>query len=147
MTYDRTALQNELIRDEGIRLSAYRDSLGNMTIGVGHLIVKGESFTKISNTEALDILENDISIAERRLTNIFPSWRSLDEVRKRAMLNLTFNLGYKLADFKRFLHAAKAEDWEKAADQLMQSRWYKQVKLRGPRIVHAIRTGTEWSGV
>ena len=147
MTYDRTALQNELIRDEGIRLSAYRDSLGNLTIGVGHLIVKGESFTKISNTEALDILENDISIAERRLTNIFPSWRSLDEVRQRAMLNLTFNLGYKLADFKRFLHAAKSGDWEKAADQLMQSRWYKQVKLRGPRIVHAIRTGTEWSGV
>ena len=146
MTYDRTALQNELIRDEGIRLSAYRDSLGNMTIGVGHLIVKGESFTKISNTEALDILENDISIAERRLTNIFPSWRSLDEVRKRAMLNLTFNLGYKLAAFKRFLHSAKSEDWEKAADQLMQSRWYKQVKLRGPRIVHAIRTGTEWRG-
>jgi len=147
MTYDRTALQNELIRDEGIRLSAYRDSLGNLTIGVGHLIVKGESFTKISNTEALDILENDISIAERRLTNIFPSWRSLDEVRQRAMLNLTFNLGYKLADFKRFLHAAKSGDWDKAADCLVQSRWYKQVKLRGPRIVHAIRTGTEWSGL
>ena len=144
MTYDHTALQNELIRDEGLRLTPYRDSIGNLTIGVGHLIQKGESFTKISNTEALDLLENDIRIAERRLSNIFPSWRSLDEVRQRTMINLTFNLGYKLADFKRFLHAAKSGDWDKAADQLMQSRWYKQVKLRGPRVVHAIRTGTEW---
>ncbi len=146
MSYDRIALQNELIRDEGLRLTPYRDSLGNLTIGVGHLIQKGESFTKISNTEALDLLENDIRIAERRLDNIFPTWRSLDDVRQRSLINLAFNLGYKLADFKRFLHAAKSGDWEKAADHLMQSRWYRQVKLRGPRVVHAIRTGTEWTG-
>lgn len=146
MSYDRIALQNELIRDEGLRLTPYRDSLGNLTIGVGHLIQKGESFTKISNTEALDLLENDIRIAERRLDNIFPTWRSLDAVRQRSLINLAFNLGYKLADFKRFLHAAKSGDWEKAADHLTQSRWYRQVKLRGPRVVHAIRTGTEWEG-
>lgn len=146
MSYDRIALQNELIRDEGLRLTPYRDSLGNLTIGVGHLIQKGESFTKISNTEALDLLENDIRIAERRLDNIFPTWRSLDDVRQRSLINLAFNLGYKLADFKRFLHAAKSGDWEKAADHLTQSRWYRQVKLRGPRVVHAIRTGTEWEG-
>ena len=105
-----------------------------------------DSYTKISKTDALSILETDIRIAELRLTNIFPTWRSLDEVRQRSFLNLTFNLGYKLADFKRFLHAAKSGDWEKAADHLTKSRWYKQVKLRGPRIVHAIRTGTEWTG-
>jgi len=146
MTYDHTALQNELIRDEGLRLTPYRDSLGYLTIGIGHIIGKGETFTTLTREQALDILDSDIMIAERRLTNILPSWRSLDEVRQRAALNLVFNLGYKLADFKRFLHAAKSGDWEKAADHLTKSRWYKQVKLRGPRIVHAIRTGTEWTG-
>jgi len=146
MTYDHTALQNELIRDEGLRLTPYRDSLGYLTIGIGHIIGKGETFTTLTREQALDILDSDIMIAERRLTNILPSWRSLDEVRQRAALNLVFNLGYKLADFKRFLHAAKSGDWEKAADHLTQSRWFKQVKLRGPRIVHAIRTGTEWEG-
>jgi len=107
---------------------------------------RGEISGSITRDEALELLESDIAIAERRLSNIFPAWRSLDEVRQLAMLNLTFNLGYKLADFKRFLHAAKSGDWEKAADQLIQSRWYKQVRLRGPRIVHAIQTGTEWEG-
>jgi len=146
MSYDREKLRTELIRDEGLRLSAYRDSLGYLTIGVGHLIGKGETFTTLTHPQAMELLDQDIAIAERRLTNIFPSWRSLDEVRQMGFLNLTFNLGYKLADFKRFLHSAKSEDWEKAADQLMQSRWYKQVKSRGPRIVHAIRVGTEWGG-
>jgi len=146
MSYSIEKLMDELIRDEGLRLTPYRDSLGFLTIGVGHLITKGERFTVITREQALDLLKEDIAIAERRLTNIFPQWRSLDEVRQRTFLNLVVNLGYKLADFKRFLHAAKSGDWEKAADQLIQSRWYKQVKLRGPRIVHAIRTGTEWSG-
>lgn len=146
MDYNREKLQNELIRDEGIRLTPYRDSLGFLTIGVGHLITRGESFTKLSNTDALSLLDMDILIAERRLTKIFPSWRELDDVRQRSFINLVFNLGFKLADFKRFLHAAKTGDWDKAADHLMQSRWFRQVRLRGPRIVHAIRTGTEWVG-
>jgi len=146
MSYDLAALRAELIRDEGLRLTPYRDTLGYLTIGVGHLILRNESFRTITRDQAMALLDQDIAIAERRLSNIFPSWRSLDEVRQLSFLNLVFNLGYKLADFKRFLHAAKSGDWEKAADQLMQSRWYRQVKLRGPRIVHAIRTGTEWEG-
>lgn len=146
MGYDAEKLRAELIRDEGLRLTAYRDTLGNPTIGVGHLIGRGESFTAISQSFAMELLDADIQTAQRRLNNIYPAWRELDDVRQRAMLNLAFNLGYRLADFTRFLHAAKSGDWEKAADELMKSRWYKQVKLRGPRVVHAIRTGTEWSG-
>ena len=146
MGYDAEKLRAELIRDEGLRLMAYRDTLGNPTIGVGHLIGRGESFTAISQSFAMELLDADIQTAQRRLNNIYPAWREFDDVRQRAMLNLTFNLGYRLADFTRFLHAAKSGDWEKAADHLTQSRWYRQVKRRGPRIVHAIRTGTEWEG-
>lgn len=146
MSYEAEKLRAELIRDEGLRLQSYRDTLGNPTIGVGHCLQRGEAFTAISREFALELLNADIQIAERRLSNIFPTWRELDDVRQRGLLNLTFNLGYRLADFTRFLHAAKSGDWEKAADQLIQSRWYKQVRLRGPRVVHAIRTGTEWEG-
>lgn len=146
MSFDDDKLQAELIRDEGMVLKPYRDSLGFLTIGVGHLIKKGESFGEITKDQAISILEYDIKDAERKLDSIFPGWRKLDDVRQRAAINLSVNLGYKLGDFRRFLHAAKSGDWEKAADHLMQSRWYKQVKLRGPRIVHAIRTGTEWEG-
>lgn len=145
-SYSFDLLVDELIRDEGIVLKPYRDSLGSLTIGIGHLIKKGESFGVITKDQAISILEEDIKDAERKLDSIFPGWRKLDDVRQRTFVNLSVNLGYRLADFTRFLHAAKNGDWEKAADQLIQSRWYKQVKLRGPRVVHAIRTGTEWEG-
>jgi lysozyme len=134
------------MRDEGLRLAPYRDSLGFLTIGVGHLIQRGERFTTLTKSEALALLDEDIEIAIRRLNNIFPQWRDLDDVRQRALINLAFNLGYRLADFRRFLHAAKSGDWEKATGHLKQSRWFKQVRLRGPRVVHAVRTGTEWEG-
>jgi lysozyme len=139
-------MEKELIRDEGMILKPYIDSLGNMTIGVGHLIVNGEKVKAITRKEAIEILDKDISIAEHRLSNMIPSWKKLDDVRQRALLNLTFNLGYKLASFKLFMLAVKEEDWEKAADQLVKSKWYSQVKSRGPRIVHNIRTGTMWTG-
>lgn len=145
-SYNLDLLVKELIRDEGMVLKPYRDSLGFLTIGIGHLIKKGESFGVITKDQAISILEDDIKDAEKKLDGIFPGWRNLDDVRQRAFANLSINLGYKLEDFKRFLHAAKSGDWEKAADHLTQSRWFRQVKLRGPRIVHAIRTGTEWSG-
>lgn len=146
MSYDKAKLRENLIRDEGIILRPYRDSLGYMTIGVGHLIKKGESFSSISREKALELLDKDIELCEINLTTIYPKWRDLDEVRQRTLLNLSFNLGGKLAQFKKFLHSLSLGNFGKAADQLMQSKWYSQVKLRAPRIVHAMRTGTEWNG-
>jgi lysozyme len=146
VTYSADKLRQELIRDEGIRLEPYRDSLGYLTIGVGHLIKRGESFTTLTHQQAMDLLDSDIAIAERNLTNIYPKWRELDDVRQRTLINLSFNLGGKLAQFKRFLHSLSLGNFGRAADQLIQSKWYRQVRLRGPRIVHAMRTGTEWVG-
>lgn len=146
MSFDRGKLHDELIRDEGMKLKPYRDTMGYLTIGVGHLIQSGEKFSELTPYAAMELLDDDIDVAIRRLNNIYPQWQELDDVRQRTLINLTFNLGYKLGDFRRFLHAAKSGDWDKAADALIQSRWYKQVRLRGPRIVHAIRTGTEWEG-
>lgn len=143
MTYDRDRLHSDLMRDEGMMLTAYFDTLGYKTIGVGHLIKKGESFTKITKEQAMDILDKDIEISERNLTTIYPKWVELDEVRQRCMLNLSFNLGGKLAQFKKFLHSLSLGNYDRAADQLVQSKWYKQVKSRGPRIVYAIRNGVD----
>lgn len=145
--YDLQKLRQELIRDEGLRLKAYRDTLGYLTIGVGHLIPSGQSVMSITQGQAMEWLDQDIGTAEWRLTQIYPQWRSLDDVRQRALLNLAFNLGGKLGKFKRFLKAVEKCDWDQAAIQLQNSLWYKQVKLRGPRIVHAIKTGTEWRGI
>lgn len=150
ITYDRNALVQELIRDEGKRLRAYRDSLGNWSIGVGHLLV-GKELEFWRDMEMLEgtcmsVLDADIEEAERTLTKIMPSWRSLDDVRQRAMLNLAFNLGPRLSRFVGFRRYVEDGQWLEAGKQLKNSLWWKQVKLRGPRIRHMIETGTAWEG-
>ena len=157
MSYDEDALKRELIRDEGRRLKPYRDSEGNWTIGVGHLLVgnelvhyvdpvTGKARRTLSEAECGVMLVGDICDAEVRLTFLLPAWRGVDAVRQRALLNLSFNLGRRLARFVDFLHAVEREDWPKAAAELRDSRWWNQVKSRGPRIAHMIETGTVWEG-
>ena len=155
LSYDSEALKRELTRDEGRRLMPYRDTLGNWTVGVGHLmhsseikglvdLHKGHPKSAISEEECDDFLQSDIIGAEHNLDHLFPGWQQLDDVRQRAMINLSFNLGGRLGEFKRFLAAMADRDFDRAANALVASRWYGQVKTRGPRIVRMIRDGKAW---
>ncbi len=155
--YDEAALKRELIRDEGQRMKPYRDSLGNWTVGVGHLLVgnelqrfvdpvTGKPRRTLTEAECGDMLTGDIVDAEHNLSRILPDWRGLDDVRQRALLNLSFNLGPRLEKFVGFLRCAEDGLWDAAAENLKNSRWWRQVKSRGPRIAHMIATGTAWEG-
>ncbi len=155
--YDEAALKRELIRDEGQRMKPYRDSLGNWTVGVGHLLVgnelqrfvdpvTGKPRRTLTDAECGDMLTGDIVDAEHNLNRILPGWRGLDDVRQRALLNLSFNLGPRLGKFVGFLRCVEDGLWDAAAEHLKNSRWWGQVKSRGPRIAHMIATGTAWEG-
>lgn len=152
MSYNLEKLKQELIRDEGKRLTPYRDSLGSWTVGVGHLllsnelmefvdVVAGKPRKTLSEAECAAFLAGDIADAEARLTRLLPSWRCLDDVRKRALLNLTFNMGLRLGNFVAFLKYVEDEHWKLAAQELRKSRWWKQVASRGPRIARMIEFG------
>lgn len=150
MSYDKAALKQELIRDEGKRLWAYLDILKNWTIGIGHLLTGDELMAyvqdnkpcrKLSDPECDRIYDADIADAEAKLSRIMPTWRTLDDVRQRAMLNLTFNLGNRLKGFSRFLDAMDEQDWPRADRELLDSKWAAQVGGRAGRIRHMIRTG------
>lgn len=150
MSYDKDALKRELIRDEGKRLWAYLDTGNRWTIGVGHLLTGDELMAyvqdnkpcrNLSEPECDRIFDADIADAEAKLSRIMPSWRSLDDVRQRAMLNLTFNLGNRLRAFVCFLDAMDEQDWSRADRELLDSKWNFQVGGRAGRIRHMIRTG------
>lgn len=156
-SYDEDALKQELIRDEGKRLSPYRDSLGNWTIGIGHLLIgnelrryvdpdTGKQINRLSDEICDKMLDDDIFAAEVNLTRLIAGWRELDDVRQRALLNLSFNLGPRLGRFVGFLRFIEDRNWIEAGKHLKNSRWWNQVKLRGPRIRHMIETGMPWEG-
>jgi lysozyme len=141
----RTKIQEELTRDEGVRLAPYKDSLGNWTIGIGHLITSPDQMKKITRVEADALLGQDIAEAEERLRKfIEPSVLSATGgARRRALVNLSFNLGNKLGQFEHFLDAVNSEDWEGAADLLKGTNYAKQVGDRASRIQKMLSTGRE----
>lgn len=136
---DRQKLRQQLERHEGKRSKAYMDHLGNVTVGIGrNLTGKG-----LSEDEIHWLLDNDIDECVADLET-FPWWRDLDEVRQRAVCDLRFNLGpTRFRTFTRLMRGLATGDFALAGRSAEESLWYRQVKTRGPRIVHMLRTGTD----
>lgn len=147
MSYDEDALKRELTRDEGKRLQPYRDTLGNWTVGIGHLLRPGEKREPITEAQCQALLTGDVVDAENKLNQILPGWRNYSDARQRALVNLAFNLGWRLKEFQRFLTAMEREDFNSAGQHLRASKWARQVKNRAPRIIHMIVTDTAWEGL
>lgn len=138
-----------LIRDEGLRLRAYKCTAGAWTIGVGHnLSARGVKGCKllyyrtvgITREQALKLLDEDILTAEKDCEaifgDVFNTWSGL---RRLGWVNLAFNLGRdRLSKFVNTIRWAKAGDWGRVRFGLINSLWYKQVKSRGPRVAALI---------
>lgn len=139
MTTPRQDLVDELIADEGYALKPYRCPAGKLTIGVGRNLED----VGMSPREVMDMLDHDVDGAVADLAGSFPWFVTLDAVRQRAVVNLRFNLGPKrFRTFKKFLAAMAAGDYDTAAEELVDSRWYTQVqKSRRERMTHQIKAG------
>ena len=136
-----SALMNELMLDEGYKYEIYLDHLGYPTFGVGHLITeKDEEYgkevgTPISKERIEKCLQQDIKIVCEELDMNEPWWRNLDNNRQRVVANMCFNLGYpRFSKFKKFIAAMQVSQWEKAAEEMMDSKWATQVGERAIRL-------------
>lgn len=134
------SIEEQIIMHEGLRLKPYRCPAGYLTIGVGrNLDTKG-----LSKEEALFLLRNDIEEITSQLEK-YGWYRGLDDVRKKVIIDMAFNLGiYGLLSFKRMIQALNCYDYETAADEMVDSRWYEQVRERAKRLVKMMRTGEDY---
>lgn len=131
------SIEDQLILHEGMRLRPYRCTAGKLTIGVGrNLDDKG-----ITYDEAMYILRNDIAEVTSQLER-FDWFQALGPVRRKVLIDMCFNLGMAgLLGFQRMIEALKQGDYGRAADEMVNSRWYKQVGQRGRRLERMMRTG------
>ena len=61
-----------------------------------------------------------------------------------ALIDMSYNLGYnKVSTFKKMKAALEKKDYCIAADEMVDSKWYKQVKTRGPRTVSLMRSAAQ----
>jgi len=131
-------LTDMLIRDEGLVLLAYEDSVGKVTIGVGRNL----DDVGITEDEAMYLLENDILRVTKEVDRNFLWFDELDEVRKNVVLNMVFNLGLsRFKGFKNAIAAIENSDWIEASNQMLDSKWAAQVGIRAKRLAIMMETG------
>lgn len=151
MSY-RELLKEMLIDEEGLRYEPYRCPAGKLTIGVGHNmdanpLPKGmqdelRQNGKLSLQSILQLLEKDIDYAELDARKLFDGFNDFSVNRKAAVVDLLFNMG--LGTFRKFvttIASIRHGNWDAAAAGLTNSKWFKQVGHRGPKIVALIKNG------
>ena len=134
-------------KDEGIRRDkegshvAYKDSKGNLTGGIGHLLTKEEKKTYPKGTAIPDDVvaqwfKTDMDEADGVLTRILEkkSVHVPDEVFD-ILQNMAYNLGEKgLLGFTDMWAAIEVGDWKTASAEMRDSDWAKDVKNRAVRL-------------
>lgn len=130
---------------EGLRLVAYRDTLGFWTIGYGHKLADNHDWTgyTISSDTANGLLIVDLNAAILLCTGLL-EWAYLDTpARKDAVAELVFNLGEGgWRKFARCRYALQQRAWQTAHDQLLASNWASQVGSdRSNRLANTLLTG------
>ena len=139
-------LREQLEIDEGVKYEVYKDHLGYATFGIGHLITardpeNGWSVgTDVDEYRVKEAFEDDVQGVISDCEKLYVQWEHLPEEAQQVIANMMFNMGRpRLSKFKGMKRGVDARDWNAAADEMVDSRWYRQVTNRADRLVARIR--------
>lgn len=149
------AVMQMLMANEGFRAEPYQIQ-GVWHVGYGYnlearmpnLDVSASSYCADykcllwSKTHAFGQLERDVIHIHRRLKVRYECYASLPLEGKIVMIDLSYNIGINGAlKFKELLVSLCVKDYEKAAKDLLKSKYATDVKLRANRNAHILREG------
>jgi lysozyme len=81
------------------------------------------------------MLLDDIDVVIEELNKNVYWWTDLPENAQIVIANMCFNIGWpRLSQFKKFWAALEERDYERAAYEMEDSRWFKQVKGRAEEL-------------
>ena len=140
-------LREELERDEGIIYKIYNDHLGYATFGIGHLVLESDPEygaplgTAVSEERCYEVFEQDVQTVLSDCEKLYEDFYDLPEDAQLIIANMMFNMGLtRLSKFKGMKRGVDARDWETAADEMVDSRWYTKVQRRADRLVVRMRS-------
>ena len=139
-------LQEELEIDEGCKYEIYLDHLGYPTFGIGHLITDDdpesgwEVGASIDTVRVHEAFESDIEGVLSDCAKLYSDFGDLPEEAQRVIANMMFNMGMtRLSKFKGMKRGVNSRNWNHAAIEMVDSRWYNQVTNRAKRLVERMR--------
>ena len=139
-------LRKQLEIDEGVKYEIYLNHLGYPTFGIGHLILESdpehgcEAGTSVSADRVAEAFEQDVQNVLSDCAKLYSDFDDLPEEAQQIIANMMFNLGYpRLSKFKGMKAGVDSQDWNRAADEMIDSAWYRQVPNRAKRLVDRMR--------
>ena len=143
---DLQVLREQLEIDEGVKYEIYLDHLGYPTFGIGHLIREDDpehgqaTGTEVSESRVVEAFEQDVQTVLSDCAILYPDFDELPEEAQQVIANMMFNMGRpRLSGFKGMKRGVDSRDWNAAADEMVDSAWYRQVTNRADRLVERIR--------
>ena len=142
----------ELIKEaEGLSAKPYYCPAGKLTQGYGRnleaLPLDGYEQTLLNDDGSVDrAVATDWAMEEIQhcydMLSTLSFFGRLDDVRQAVLIDMCYNIGMAgLMKFKNFLKALENQDYGVAAAEMIDSKWYRQVGVRGVRNVKIMRTG------
>tara|TARA_R110000751_G_scaffold27801_8_gene73198 strand:- start:511 stop:936 length:426 start_codon:yes stop_codon:yes gene_type:complete len=139
MTVTNEEITETLKRHEGVRQYAYKCPAGYWTIGAGRNIDE-KSGRGLSDDEIDYLLQNDINLSIEELVNNFPWFEELPKQVQGVLVNMHFNLGMPtLRKFRNMLDALERREYNRAADEMLDSNWADQVGNRAIELADIVR--------
>ena len=143
---DIEKLREQLKIDEGCVNSVYLDHLNLPTVGIGHLVTEWDDEygkpvgTEVSEERVNELFEKDVQVTIDECKLLYNDFDELPEEAQQIIANMMFNMGRpRLSKFKGMKAGVDSQDWHKAADEMIDSAWYRQVPNRAGRLVKRMR--------
>ncbi len=151
-------LIEQLKQHEGFEPNYYQCTANKKTIGYGRN-VENNPFTdaeleilgrdnfdlqQMTEEEAETLVVNDVRKVEGAIRPFLP-WNELNNARQAVCINMAFNLGVGgFCRFKRMIQALHDAHYEKAASEMLDSKWAQQVHNRANDLSEQMNKGS-WS--
>ena len=128
--------------DEGVFYGVYKDSLGFLTFGVGHLITRDDDEDglpegyDVSEERVREAFEEDLNTMISECEILFEArWNNFPDELQEVLVNMMFNLGRpRLGKFKKFIGHLENHHWKLASEEMLDSKWARQVGNRAIRL-------------
>jgi len=146
-------IKDSLREHEGYRHTAYYDTRGNPTIGIGFNLMKNGAKPRIESLglNYKDVLNKEVSLTDEQINTLFeydlliatsdaisflPNLVEQPDEVKIVIIDMVFNMGLtRLNKFKRFRQALFDEKYGTAVIEMKDSKWYHQVGNRSKNLV------------
>ena len=143
MFYNLDEVKERIKTHEGFVNYVYKDTLGKRTVGYGHLCTDDENWEDGKCYDHIylnDVFEIDFMEATKQAEELIGSLVLKKEANE-IILEMVFQLGKTgVSKFKKMWSALKNNDYKKASEEMLDSKWAKQTPERAESLADLMKS-------